>query len=69
MHVEGNVTLRIRVTAAGFVQVLGVIHGLGHGLDASAEQAASGMHFMPAKDSTGHPIDWEGPVTVLFQLS
>ena len=69
LHVEGNVTLRIRVTAAGAVQVLAVIHGLGHGLDASAEQAAAAMHFTPAKDATGHPVDWEGPVTVLFQLS
>ncbi len=69
LHLEGNVTLRIRVTSAGAVQVLGVIHGLGHGLDASAEQAAASMRFSPAKDATGHPVDWEGPVTVLFQLS
>ncbi len=68
-HLEGNVTLRIRVSASGAVQVLGVVHGLGHGLDQSAQQAAAGMRFTPAKDSTGRPIDWEGPVTVLFQLS
>lgn len=69
LHLEGNVTLRIRVTAEGSVQVLGVVHGLGHGLDQSAQQAAQAMRFSPAKDSAGHPIEWEGPVTVLFQLS
>jgi TonB family protein len=69
MHLEGNVSLRIRVTASGAVQVLGVVHGLGHGLDQSAIQATEATRFKPALDNSGHAIDWEGVVLVNFQMS
>jgi TonB family protein len=69
MHLEGNVSLRIRVTASGAVQVLGVVHGLGHGLDQSAIQATEATRFRPALDNAGHAIDWEGVVLVNFQMS
>ena len=69
MHLEGNVSLRIRVTATGAVQVLGVVHGLGHGLDQSAIQATEATRFKPALDTQGHAIDWEGVVLVNFQMS
>jgi TonB family protein len=69
MHLEGNVSLKIRVTASGQVEVLGVVHGLGHGLDESATQATQNTRFKPAKDASGNPIDWIGVVTVRFQMS
>ena len=69
MHLEGNVSLRIRVTASGAVQVLGVVHGLGHGLDQSAIQATEATRFKPALDNAGRAIDWEGVVLVNFQMS
>lgn len=69
MHLEGNVSVRIRVTAEGTVQVLGIEHGLGHGLDEAARQAAQGTRFKPALDATGNPVPWEGVVTVKFQMS
>jgi periplasmic protein TonB len=69
MHLEGNVSLRIRVNASGAVQVLGVVHGLGHGLDQSAIQATEATRFKPALDTAGHAIDWEGVVLVNFQMS
>jgi TonB family protein len=69
MHLEGNVSLRIRVTASGAVQVLGVVHGLGHGLDQSAIQATEATRFRPALDNAGRAIDWEGVVLVNFQMS
>jgi TonB family protein len=69
IHLEGDVSVRIRVLSSGAVQVLGVTHGLGHGLDQSAVQAVEGTRFRPALDAEGHPIDWEGVVRVNFQLS
>jgi TonB family protein len=69
MHLEGNVSLRIRVTTTGAVQVLGVVHGLGHGLDQSAIQATEATRFKPALDTSGQPVDWEGVVLVNFQMS
>lgn len=69
MHLEGNVSVRIRVSAEGTVQVLGVVSGLGHGLDQAAVQAAEGTRFKPAVDATGNPVPWEGVVLVRFQMS
>lgn len=69
MHLEGTVSVRLRVSSAGSVQVLGVMSGLGHGLDQAAEAAVRGTRFQPALDASGHPIDWEGVVNVAFQLA
>jgi protein TonB len=69
MHLEGNVSLRIRVAANGSVEVINVVHGLGHGLDESARQATMSTRFKPAVDGAGNPVDWEGTVVVNFQLS
>jgi protein TonB len=68
-HIEGTVQVRIRVTASGETQYLGLASHLGGGLDGSAETVARGMRFKPAQDTTGRPIDWTGDVLVRFQLS
>jgi TonB family protein len=69
LHLEGTVTVRIRVLPDGSVEVLGVTNGLGHGLDESAKRAVEATKFEPATDATGHPIAWEGIVNVAFQLA
>ncbi len=69
LHVEGAVSIRIRVSSSGSVSVLGVARGLGHGLDEAALRAAQGMRFSPALDPSGHPVDWEGVVNVNFQMA
>ncbi len=69
LHIEGTVTLRIRVQTNGSVEVIGVISGLGHGLNESAEHAILATKFEPATDVSGHPIVWDGVVNVAFQLA
>jgi periplasmic protein TonB len=69
LHLEGTVSVRLRVSASGAVQVLGVMSGLGHGLDQAAEAAVRSTRFQPAKDASGNPVDWEGIVNVAFQLA
>jgi TonB family protein len=69
LHLEGTVTIRIRVLPNGSVEVLGVANGLGHGLDESAKRAIEATKFEPATDASGHPIAWEGIVNVAFQLA
>jgi len=69
MHLEGRVAVRIKVSSAGQVSVLGVTSGLGHGLDESAVRAIQGTRFRPALDNSGKPVDWEGVVNVTFQLA
>jgi TonB family protein len=69
-HVEGTIRVKIRVAATGQVTVLGMVGGgLGHGLDQSALNAAQAIRFRPALDATGNPTDWEGVVSVQFQIA
>jgi hypothetical protein len=51
------------------VEVLGVISGLGHGLDESAKRAILATKFEPATDGYGHAVAWDGIVNVTFQLA
>ena len=69
LHIEGTVSVRLRVSATGAVQVLGVTSDLGHGLGDSAVRAVQATRFQPATDASGHPVDWEGVVNVAFQLA
>jgi len=69
LHIEGTVTIHIRVMPNGSVEVLGVTRGLGHGLDESAQRAIMATKFEPATDASGHPIAWDGIVNVAFQLA
>jgi TonB family protein len=69
MHIEGTVSVRLRVSASGTVHVLGVTSDLGHGLGDSAVRAVQATRFSPATDASGNPVDWEGVVNVAFQLA
>lgn len=69
LHLEGTVSVRLRVSATGSVEVLGISSGLGHGLDQAAENAVRGTRFQPALDASGRPMVWEGIVNVAFQLA
>jgi TonB family protein len=69
LHLEGMVSVRIRVLPNGQVEVLGVTNGLGHGLDESAKRAVMATKFEPATDASGHPVTWDGVVNVAFQLA
>ena len=69
LHIEGTVSVRLRVSSTGAVQVLGVISDLGHGLGDSAIRAVQATRFQPATDAAGNPVDWEGVVNVAFQLA
>ncbi|MGD0442872.1 MAG: TonB family protein [Edaphobacter sp.] len=69
LHIEGTVSVRIRVSSGGAVQVLGVTSDLGYGLGDSAIRAIQATRFKPATDDSGNPVDWEGVVNVAFQLA
>jgi periplasmic protein TonB len=69
MHLEGTVTLHIKIHSDGSVEVINVVHGLGHGLDESATAATRATKFKPLVDANGHPTELETNVVVRFQLS
>jgi TonB family protein len=68
LHVEGEVLLQVMFTATGQVRVLRVLHGLGHGLDEAAAQAAERIRFSPAQQE-GRPVDSTATLHIVFQLS
>jgi TonB family protein len=68
LKIEGDVTLEVRFTASGQVQVLRVINGLGHGLDQQAMLAAQRIRFKPATKN-GEPVDQVSVIHISFQLA
>ncbi|HKO12354.1 MAG TPA: TonB family protein [Acidobacteriaceae bacterium] len=68
LRIEGDVTLKVRFMASGQVQVLGVVSGLGHGLDEQAKVAAERIRFKPATEN-GHPVDQVSIIHVTFQMA
>lgn len=68
LKVEGAVLIQVLFMASGDVRVIGVVRGLGHGLDESAVQAARNMRFRPARQD-GQAVDSAGEVEIRFQLA
>jgi TonB family protein len=68
LRIEGDVTLEVRFTATGEVDVLRVVNGLGHGLDEQARLAAQRIRFKPATRD-GKPVDQVSVIHVAFQLA
>jgi TonB family protein len=68
LKVQGDVVLRVTFTAAGQVQIQGVVHGLGHGLDEEARRVAQQIRFRPATRN-GRAIDMTTNITITFQLA
>jgi len=68
MHIQGDVTLEVRFTASGQVDVIRVVSGLGHGLDEQAKLAAERIRFKPATRD-GKPVDEVSVIHVAFQLA
>lgn len=66
--IEGDVLLDVIFTARGEVRVLGVVRGLGHGLDENAVDAARHIRFTPALQS-GTPVDQHVTLHVVFQIT
>lgn len=66
--VQGEVTLKVRFLASGQVEVIGVVNGLGHGLDEEARHVAESIRFKPALRN-GQPVDHTTLIHVTFQLA
>jgi TonB family protein len=67
-RVEGEVTVKVRFLASGQVEVIGIVNGLGHGLDEEARHVAENIHFKPALRN-GQPVDHTTLIHVTFQLA
>lgn len=52
----------------GWVEVIRVIRGLGHGLDEAAVRAAQQIRYKPARRD-GQPVEFPASVRIVFQLA
>jgi len=68
MKVEGEVVLEVVFVASGRMRVVGVVEGLGHGLDEAAIEAARNIEFKPARRD-GQPVDHAAVLRIVFQLA
>ena len=68
LHIKGDVTLEVRFTADGRVEVLRVVKGLGHGLDELAERHAALIRFKPATKN-GVAVDQVSVIHIEFRLA
>ncbi|MGH9692625.1 MAG: TonB family protein, partial [Bryobacteraceae bacterium] len=67
-RVEGEVSLEVMFLATGEIRVGRVVHGLGHGLDQAAQQAAALVRFKPATRG-GVPVDTPATIRITFELT
>jgi TonB family protein len=68
-HIQGDAVVKVIFRASGTMDVIGLVSGLGHGLDEPALQAARGVRFQPALDAGGHPIDFPTNIIVHFIIN
>ncbi len=69
LKIEGTVVLRVTFFANGQIQVLGVLRGLGHGLDEQAKRAVQQGRVIRPATVNGKPIDSTSNIEVTFQLA
>jgi TonB family protein len=69
LKIQGNVILRVTFFANGRIQVVGVVQGLGHGLDEQARLAVQQGRVLRPATRNGQPVDMTTNVTITFQLA
>jgi TonB family protein len=68
LRVEGDVVVQVVFSATGEIRIVGVVKGLGHGLDEAAVAATRQIRFTPARRD-GQFVDYPATIHVVFALS
>ena len=68
-HIQGDAVVKVVFRANGTIQVLGLVRGLGYGLDQPAEEVARAIRFRPALNAAGQPIDFPTNVVIHFVIN
>ena len=68
LRIEGDVVVQVVFSATGEIRIIGVVKGLGHGLDEAAIAATRQIRFTPARRD-GLSVDYPATIHVVFALS
>ena len=68
-HIEGDAVVKVVFRANGTIEVLGLVRGLGYGLDEPALQVARGIRFHPALNAAAEPVDFPTNVIIHFVIN
>ena len=68
-HIEGDAVVKVVFRANGTIEVLGLVRGLGYGLDEPALQVARGIRFRPALNAAAEPVDFPTNVIIHFVIN
>lgn len=68
LKIEGQVAIQVVFLSSGSIRIVRVLHGLGHGLDEAAQQAALQVRFRPATRG-GAPVDTNATIYITFELT
>jgi TonB family protein len=65
-NIQGEAVVKVIFRANGTIDVLGLVRGLGYGLDANALQDAREIRFHPALNAAGEPVDFPTNIVINF---
>ncbi|MGA7159083.1 MAG: energy transducer TonB [Acidobacteriaceae bacterium] len=68
-HIEGDAVVKVIFRANDTIDVIGLVRGLGYGLDEPALQVARGIRFRPARNAAGDPVDFPTNVVIRFVIN
>jgi protein TonB len=68
-HVEGDAVVKVVFRANGSIDVIGLVRGLGYGLDEPALQSARGIRFHPALNASAEPVDFPTNIIIHFVIN
>ena len=68
-HIEGDAVVKVVFRANGSIEVVGLVRGLGYGLDEPALQVARGIRFRPALNAAAEPVDFPTNVIIHFVIN
>jgi periplasmic protein TonB len=68
-HIEGDAVVKVVFRANGTIEVVGLVRGLGYGLDQPAEQVARAIRFHPALNAGGEPVDFPTNIIIHFVIN
>jgi protein TonB len=68
-HIEGDAVVKVIFRANGTIEVIGLVRGLGYGLDQPAEQVARAIRFRPALNAAAEPVDFPTNIIIHFVIN